>query len=111
VTFVDEFDEEGESEGETLVRKHFALQGFNPMNPAAVGHPVITENAMITDVIISQFKVTNYAAKPVQSIEYGWRISSPTACSDSTLPVRWDTAAAKVNIAPDAKPASLRRKA
>jgi hypothetical protein len=85
------------------IRSHFALQGFNLMNPAAVGHPVITGYAMITDVIISQFAVTNYAAKPVESIDYGWRISAPTACGDSTLPVRWETATAKVNIAPGAE--------
>ena len=41
------------------------------MNLAAVGHPVITGNAMINDVIISQFTVTNYAAKPVESMSKG----------------------------------------
>ena len=86
-----------------IVSPQFALQGFNVMNPAAVGHPVITENAMITNVIMSQFTVTNYAAKPVESIEYGWRIASPRACADSTLAVRWETATAKINIAPGAE--------
>ncbi len=85
------------------IRPHFAQQGFKPMNPAAVGHPVITEYAMITNTITSQFTVTNYAAKLVESIEYGWRISAPTAWGDSTLPVRWGTATPKVNIAPGAE--------
>jgi hypothetical protein len=85
------------------IRPRFAQQGFNPINPAAAGHPVITENAMIDDAVISHFTVTNYAAKPVESIEYGWRISAPTACGDSTLPVRWDTATVKVDIAPGAE--------
>jgi hypothetical protein len=85
------------------ISPHFAQQGFDWMNPAAVGHPLITSSTMMADVITSQFTVRNYAAKPVQSIEYGWRISAPTACGDSTLPVRWETATAKVNIAPGAE--------
>jgi hypothetical protein len=85
------------------IRPRFAQQGFNPMNPVAVGHPVITGNAMIDDAVVSQFTVTNYAAKLVESIEYGWRISSPRACGDSTLPVRWETVKVKVNIAPGAE--------
>ena len=73
------------------------------MNPVAVGHPVITGNAMIDDAVVSQFTVTNHAAKLVESIEYGWRISSPRACGDSTLPMRWETVKVKVNIAPGAE--------
>ena len=45
----------------TLVKimPHWAQQGFNPLNPSAVGHPVITANAMMANAIMNQFTVTN----------------------------------------------------
>ena len=87
------------------IRPRTALQGFNPMNPSAVGHPVITSTGPSGDALLKQFTVTNYSAKAVTFIEYGWRISAPAACSSSTqtLPVKWDTATVNVNIASGAE--------
>ena len=89
----------------TLVKimPHWAQQGFNPLNPSAVGHPVITANAMMANAIMNRFTITNYSKKAVTSIEYGWRISAPAACADSTFPVHWETASANVSIAPGAE--------
>lgn len=85
------------------IKPQWALQGFNPLNPSAVTHPVITATSMNTNAVLSQFTVTNYSAKAVTSIEYGWRIDAPTACSNSTFPLRWETASADVNIPPGAE--------
>ena len=82
------------------IKPLWAQQGPDVMNPSAVGHPVITGSGMSGDALLKQFTVTNYSSKPVQSIEYGWRIAAPTACCNSTLPLRWETASANVNIAP-----------
>jgi hypothetical protein len=80
-----------------------AEQGYDPLNPAALGHPVITNKTTSKGSILSQFTVTNYSSKTVASIEYGWRVSAPSACSESTLPVHWETATVKVTIAPGTK--------
>lgn len=82
---------------------HMAPQGFNVMNPSAVDHPLITGTSMSGDSLLKHFTVANYHRKPVQSIEYGWRIAAPTACSNSTLPVHWETAKVNVTIAPGSK--------
>jgi hypothetical protein len=47
--------------------------------------------------------VAYYTNKTVTSLEYGWRISTPLGCTDSTLPVHWETADAAVTIAPNAE--------
>jgi hypothetical protein len=85
------------------ISPQLAQQGLDPLHPNAVGHPVITGNSMNVNTVISQFTVTNYAAKTVTSIEYGWRIAAPAACSTSTLPVHWETATVNVNIPPAAE--------
>jgi hypothetical protein len=80
-----------------------AQQGYVPENPASVDHPVITSKATGKSSVLSQFTVTNYSSKTVTSIEYGWRISAPSACSASTLRVHWDTATVEVTIDPGAE--------
>ena len=85
------------------IHPHFAQQGFNPLNPAAVGHPVITGNSVANDVLLTAFTVTNYSTKTVTSVEYAWRIAAPSACSDSTLPVSFDSRVANLKIAPGAE--------
>jgi len=86
----------------TKISWHFACQGFNPVHPAAMGHPVITNYATLKNTM-SQFTVTNYSAKAVTSVEYGWRIAAPTGCTDSKMSVRWETAKADVNLAAGAE--------
>jgi hypothetical protein len=88
------------------IKPRMALQGADPMNPvaAAPGAPVrVYGTSMDTNTIISRMTVMNYSGKTATSLEYGWRISAPTACSGSTLPVRWQTATANVNIPPGAE--------
>jgi hypothetical protein len=80
-----------------------AEQGYDPLNPAAVAHPVITRKTTSKGSILSQFTVTNYSSKTVTSIEYGWRVAAPSACSMSTLQVHWDTATVEVTIDPGAE--------
>jgi len=80
-----------------------AQQGYDPLNPAAVAHPVIMSKTISKGSILSRFTVTNYSSKTVTSIEYGWRVSAPSACSQSTLPVHWDTATVEVTIDPGAE--------
>ena len=80
-----------------------AEQGYDPLNPAAVAHPVITRKTTSKGSILSQFTVTNYSSKTVTSIEYGWRVSAPSACSMSTLQAHWDTATVEVTIGPGAE--------
>ncbi|HEX8894772.1 MAG TPA: hypothetical protein VF783_15695 [Terriglobales bacterium] len=80
-----------------------AQQGYDPLNPAAVAHPVITSKTISKGSILSQFTVTNYSTKTVTSIEYGWRVSAPSACSKSTLRVHWNTATVEVTIGPGAE--------
>jgi hypothetical protein len=95
-----------QSNDNTLVtiQPRMALQGFNAMNPTGVhvnGTTMGGESNAST--LISQFAVMNYTNKTVTSLEYGWRISTPLGCTDSTLPVRWETADARVTIAPNAE--------
>nr|UXE41681.1 hypothetical protein Hi04_10k_c5966_00014 [uncultured bacterium] len=80
-----------------------AQQGYLPLNPAAVDHPVITSKTTSKGSVLSQFTITNYSSKTVTSIEYGWRVSAPSACSGSTLQVHWDTATVEVTIDPGAE--------
>jgi hypothetical protein len=80
-----------------------AQQGYVPLDPAAVAHPVITRKTISKGSVLSQFTVTNYSRKTVTSIEYGWRVSAPSACSESTLRVHWDTATVEVTIDPGAE--------
>jgi hypothetical protein len=80
-----------------------AQQGYIPVNPAAVDHPVITNKTLGKGSVLKQFAVTNYSSKTVASIEFGWRVSAPTACSESTLPVHWETATVEVTISPGAE--------
>ena len=60
-----------------------AQQGYIPLDPTAVDHPVITSKTISKGSVLSQFTVTNYSSKPVTSIEYGWRVSAASACSGS----------------------------
>ena len=64
--------------------------------------PLVRTGVKITGItaLVSRFTVNNYTDKTVTSIEYGWRIAAPSSCTDSTLPVRWQTATANVNIPP-----------
>jgi hypothetical protein len=77
-----------------------AQQGYIPLDPAAVDHPVITSKTISKGSVLSQFTVTNYSSKTVTSIEYGWRVSAASACSGSTLQVHWETSEVEVPIAP-----------
>src|SRR5215469_3897578 len=76
-----------------------AMQGFDPMNPTGV-HVISTGPS--GDAVMRQITIANYTSKTVASVDYGWRISAPLGCNESTLPVRWETATATVSIAPNA---------
>lgn len=89
--------------GQIALQTNFAMQGFNPLNPTAVGHPVITGKAQTADQLLGYFVVTNYAKKAVVAIEYGWRIAAPLTCLDSTLPASWDKATVEITIASGAE--------
>ena len=85
------------------IHPQLAQQGYVPRNPAAVGHPVITSKTISNGSVLSQFTVTNYSDKTVASIEYAWRVSAPSTCSEATLQVHWETAKVEVTIAPGAE--------
>ncbi len=79
------------------IRRDVALQGADPANPALPkGAPVRVYGTAVGDNnLMTRITVANNSTKAVSSIQYGWRISSATACTGSTLPVRWDTATVK----------------
>lgn len=78
-----------------------AMQGFNPLNPAAIGHPVITGKSQLPDQLLGSFTVTNYSAKTVSSLTYGWRISAPLSCQSNLRPF-WQEEKVSVEIKPQA---------
>jgi hypothetical protein len=91
------------------IRPQWAMQGLDPVNPTGV-HVIGTGPS--GDAIMRQITVANYTTKTVTSLVYGWRTSTPLGCTDSTLPVGWQTASAKLTIAPGGEaqidaPASL----
>jgi hypothetical protein len=79
------------------IHPHGAMQGFDPMNPTGV-HVIGTGPS--GDAIMRQIIIGNYTTKTVTSLEYAWRTSTPLGCTDSTLPVGWETASVKLTIAP-----------
>jgi hypothetical protein len=91
--------------GVVIISPHAALQEADRMNPAGVGGAPVRVHGtrMETNTIISRITVMNYSGKTVTSLEYGWRTSAPFACANSSLPVKWETAEANVNIATDDK--------
>jgi hypothetical protein len=89
-----------QSNDNTLVtiRPQWAVQGLDPMNPTGVH---ITGTGTSGDAIMRQITIANYTNKTVTSLEYAYRVSTPVGCTDSTLPVRWETASAdNINLAP-----------
>jgi hypothetical protein len=80
------------------IRPQMAMQGLDPMNPTGV-HVIGTGSS--GDAIMRQITIANYTTKTVTSLEYAYRVSTPVGCTDSTLPVRWETASAdNINLAP-----------
>jgi hypothetical protein len=80
------------------IRPQMAVQGFDLFRPTGVR---ITSLNMNAHSLMNKVTITNYSTKAVTSIEYGWRVSAPASCSDTVLPVRWETATANVSIAPN----------
>jgi hypothetical protein len=85
-----------------VIRPQMALQGADPTNPTLPKGATVRVygTTMGGNSLMTRITVANYSTKDVSSLEYGWRISSPTACSDSTLAARWGTATVEVNILP-----------
>jgi hypothetical protein len=86
--------------GGVIISPHAALQEADPMNSAGPGGAPVRVHGTITEAntIVSRITVMNYSGKTVTSLEYGWRTSAPRACANSSLPAKWETAEATVNI-------------
>jgi hypothetical protein len=93
------FSQDNSNTTGVTIRRDMALQGADPANPALPkGAPVrVYGTASDSSALMSRITVANNSTKSVSSLEYGWRIAAPTACTDSTLPVRWDTATVSFN--------------
>ena len=49
--------------GEVKIVIHPALQGFKPLDPPGVDHPLITSNTHNANQLMTQLEVTNYSTK------------------------------------------------
>jgi hypothetical protein len=88
----------GYAQNRVTIKTTTAVQGFNPLNPNASSHPVITAKSQTADQLLGDFTVTNYATKEVTSLTYGWRIAAPATCQGSSLPPFWQEERVTVSI-------------
>jgi hypothetical protein len=71
---------------------------------ALMAHIDVFANVKVSEVaqgrgLVTRIRVNNYTDKTVRSIEYGWRIAAPAACTNAMTP-HWETATVDVVIPP-----------